>query len=67
MGWNAINRFKLPHCCACPKPDLDFKHHMSWSLFVFSKLRLDVIISFVDTVGIVDHHCLNFLFIISYQ
>ena len=31
---------------------------------MFSDLRLEVIVRFVDIGGIVDHHCLNFLFII---
>ena len=31
--------------------------------FMFSVLRSEVIIRFVDISGIVDHHCLNFLFI----
>ncbi len=29
-------------------------------------LRLEVAVRFVDTSGIVDHHCLNFLFISGY-
>jgi hypothetical protein len=32
---------------------------------VFSELRSEVIVHFVDVGGIVDHHCLNFLFIIG--
>jgi hypothetical protein len=31
---------------------------------VFGGLRLEVIVCFVDIDGVVDHHCLNFLFII---
>jgi hypothetical protein len=46
-----------------PSQDLDFIHHCSSSC-LFSKLRWEVIVYFVDTSGIVDHHCLNFLFII---
>jgi hypothetical protein len=34
-------------------------------LFVFSKWRWEVIAHCVDIGGIVDHHCLNFLFIIN--
>jgi hypothetical protein len=30
------------------------------------QLRLDVIVHFVDIVGIVSHHCLNYLFIKSF-
>ena len=32
-------------------------------IFMFNKLRLEVIDRFIDIDGIVDHHCLNFLFI----
>ena len=34
--------------------------------FVFSELRWEVIVRFVDIDGIVDHHCLNCLFIKEY-
>ena len=34
-------------------------------LFVFSELRWQMIVCFVDIGGIVDHHCLDFLFIIE--
>jgi len=33
-------------------------------LLMFSELRCEVIVRFVDIDGIVDHHCFNFLFII---
>jgi len=33
--------------------------------FMFSVLRWEVIVRFVDIGEIVDHHCLNFLFIVS--
>jgi hypothetical protein len=39
--------------------DLDFP------FFEFSELRREVVIHFVDIGGIDDHHCLNFLFIIT--
>jgi hypothetical protein len=32
-----------------------------FSYFVFSELRWQVIVCFIDIDGIVDHHCLNFL------
>jgi hypothetical protein len=32
---------------------------------MFNDLRWEVIVAFVDIGGIVDHHCLNFLFIIK--
>ena len=37
--------------------DMDFQRHMSWSFIVFM-----AIVRFVDIGGIVDYHCLNFLF-----
>ena len=44
--------------------DLDFRHNMSWSLFVLNDLNQEVVFRFADTGGIVDHHCLNLLFIV---
>ena len=38
-----------------------------WSSFVFSELRREVVVCFVDIGGIDDYHCLNFLFIIQIQ
>jgi hypothetical protein len=32
---------------------------MSWTFFVFSELRGEVIVYFVDIGGMVDHHCLE--------
>jgi hypothetical protein len=40
---------------------------MLWSFFSVSQVRWEVIVRFVDIDGIVDHHCLNFLFIIQYN
>ena len=37
--------------------------HMSWSFLVFSVWRWEVIVCFVDIGGIVDHHCLYFVFV----
>ena len=42
--------------------NLDFQRHMSWSFFVFNGLRSEVNARFLDIGGIVDHHCLNSLF-----
>ena len=52
------------HFCCCPKPGPGFLTSYVVMFFVFSELRLEVIVHFVDIVGILDHHCLNFLFII---
>ena len=40
---------------------------MSCSVFIFSELRGEVIVRFVDICGIIDYHHLNFPFIISDQ
>jgi hypothetical protein len=33
-GRDLISLLTLPHFCMCPKLDLDFQCHMSWSLYV---------------------------------
>ena len=38
---------------------------MSWYFFVFSDLRQEVVVRFVDIGGIVDHHRLHFLSIMT--
>jgi hypothetical protein len=42
------------------------RHHMSWffvfCFFVFSELRCEVIVRFVDIDEFIDHNILNFLF-----
>ena len=55
-----------PPLCACPKPGPGFTTSSVMVFFVFSELRWEVILHFVDIVGIVNHHCLNFLFIKSF-
>ena len=40
---------------------------MLWFFFVFSDLRWEVIVYYIDKGGIVDHHCLNFLLMITYS
>ena len=47
--------------------DLDFQHYSPpptpiYSVFI--ELRSEMIIHFIDTDGVADHHCLNFLFFI---
>ena len=39
-----------------PDQDLDVQRHRSWSFFVFSELRWEVLVRFVDIGGIVDHN-----------
>ena len=41
------------------------QRHMSWSFFMFNALRWEVGVCFVDITGILDHYCLNFIFIIG--
>ena len=50
----------LPHICACPKPGHEFPTSYVVDLFMFSDLRCEVAMRFVDIFGIVDHHFFNF-------
>ena len=60
-----INRFKPTIFVPVPSQDLDFQHHMLWSILCsVSSVEVEVIVGFIGIGGIVDHHCLNFLFII---
>ena len=55
-GLDPLTSLTLPHVCACPK-DLDFQLHMSWYFFLsLFMIFSSVIVCFVDTGGIVDHH-----------
>jgi hypothetical protein len=40
------------------------KNFLNNGLYAFNDLRREVVVCFVEIDGIVDHHCLNFLFII---
>ena len=64
-GWNTIiiNKVNSPHCCVCPMPGLGFPTSYVVVFFMFNNLRWYVIVRFVDIGGIVDHQCLNCLFI----
>ena len=61
---DSINRINRPRYIFAPvkNKDMDFQRHMSWSFIVFSELMGEAIVRFVDIGGIVDYHCLNFLF-----
>jgi hypothetical protein len=61
-----LNDLTPPPFCACPKPGPGFTTAYVMVFFVFSELRWVVIVHFVDIVGIVNHHCLNFIFIKSF-
>ena len=50
--------------CVCPTPGSGVPALYVVVLLVFSEWRWEVIVSFDDIGGIVDHHMLNFLFII---
>ena len=52
-----------PHFCDCSKPIPGFpsKYVVVFLLSMFSELRWEEIVRFVDIGGIIDHHCLNFL------
>jgi len=51
-----------PYLYACPKIVPGFP--TKYGIFVFSELRWDMTVRFVDIDGIVDHHSLNYHFII---
>ena len=65
VGGVPLTDLTPPPVCACPKPGPGFTSSVMVFL-VFSELRWEVILHFVDIVGIVNHHCLNFLFIKSF-
>ena len=54
----------LPQFCACLKPEPRNPLSYVFVFFVFNTLRWEIVVCFVDIGKIVDHHCLNFLFII---
>jgi hypothetical protein len=65
-GCDLINRFNPPHFWACPKLWLGFPPCICHGLFfMFNESWWEVIVCFVDINigGIVDHHCLNFVFV----
>ena len=62
-GYGPVNRFNPTTCCVpVSSQDMYFQHRMKCCLFMFIGVRSEVIIPFVDFGGIVDHHCLYFLF-----
>jgi hypothetical protein len=56
-----IGLITSPHFCAFLKPGSRFLMHILW-FYVQDELKWEVIFQFLDKGGIVDHHCLNFLF-----
>ena len=61
--WIPLTGLTLPHICACPMPGPGFLMSYVVILLMFSELRWEVIVHFVDIGGIIDHHsCLNFFF-----
>jgi hypothetical protein len=66
-GWDPINWFKnVKYLCLSQAITWNCKVKCS-GLIVFSELRWEVIVCFVDIVGIDDHHCLNFFYITLLQ
>jgi hypothetical protein len=51
------------YVCVCIMPRPGFPTLYVVVFFMFTDLRSEVIVYFVDIGGIVDHHCLRFLFI----
>jgi hypothetical protein len=47
----------LPYFCACPKPGPGYPTSYVMVFLMFIELRWEVIVCFVDIVGIVDLHC----------
>ena len=59
-----INLFNPTTFCACSKPKSGFPISCYIVFFlVFSELKWEVIVRFVNICGIVDYHCVKFLFI----
>ena len=57
-GWDVNSQFnpsKLLYLSLVRK-DVDFQHHMSWSLFVFNGLRWEIVVHFVNHVSIISIH-----------
>jgi hypothetical protein len=48
-----------------PRQCLDLHQHTPWCAFVVNDLMGELVHRFVDIGGIVDHHCLNFVFVLS--
>jgi len=54
---------KCRYFCGCPKPGPIFPTSYVVIFFMFNGLRWNVVVCFVDINEIVDHQCLNFLFL----
>ena len=64
--WNIpLIGLTMIHFCACPKPEPGFPTSYFMVFFVFNEWRWKGIVRFVDIGRIVDHHCLNFLFMVT--
>jgi hypothetical protein len=60
--WNTLTNIAPPHFCVCSKPGSGYLKQYLEVFFVFKDWG-EMIVPVVDTCGIVDHHCLIFLFI----
>jgi len=63
--WDPINLFNPATLLYLSKSKLGFPMSYVGVLIVFIELRWKISVPFVDIGGIVDHHCLNFLFIMD--
>ena len=62
-GWDPNSRFNpATFLCMSPGQHIDFQVICRVTLFVFSELRWEEIVRFIDIGGIVNHHYLTFLF-----
>ena len=62
-GWDFITRFN-PSMLLCPSEPVSRFLTLHFMFLMFNVLRWDMIVRFVDIDEIVDHNCLNCLFII---
>ena len=68
-GLTTLTDLTQPHFCVCSKPGPGFPMAYIWhGLFfvLFSEIRWEVIVRFVDIGRIVSHHCLSFLYFCWY-
>jgi len=57
-----IKRLDTTTFYACPRQDLDFQCHMSWSCLYLGERCFFILLILVELLS--DHHCWNYFFII---
>ena len=65
--WIPLTVLTLPHFCACPKSGLGFPTSSVMVFFYVQWVAEVTIVGFVHIGVVVDHHCLNFLFMIPHE